>query len=186
MRCSELGHRVQVASERPRGPGRWAWVVKPMRAIYLLTLLSICSPAGFAQSRASSRDALRMEDETLLAYRRAAAPYVAKARATYPAAKKRFLAGLPPGHIFAVMVRLQSVDHAKKEVQQADVFVDVRAIKNGKIYGRINSPMPIAGHKRGDLISFPESEIINWVIQRPDGSEEGNAVGKFLDHYKPK
>ena len=127
-----------------------------------------------------------MEDEQLLAYRRAVAPYVAKARATYPAAKKRFLAGLPSGHKFAVMARLQAIDHAKKEVQQADVFVDVHAIKGGKIYGRINSPMPIAGYKRGDLISFPESEILDWVIARPDGSEEGNAVGKFLDHYKQK
>ena len=127
-----------------------------------------------------------MEDEQLLAFRRAVAPYVAKARATYPAAKKRFLAGLPPGHKFAVMARLQFVDHAKKEIQQADIFVDVRSIKNGKIFGRINSPMPIPGYKQGDSISFPESEIINWVIVRPDGSEEGNAVGKFLDHYKRK
>ena len=127
-----------------------------------------------------------MEEEKLLAYRRAAAPYVAQARATYPAAKKRFLAGLPPGHTFAVMVRLETIDHAKKQIQQADIFVDVHAIKKGKIYGRINSPMPIAGYKRGDMISFPESEIINWLIQRPDGSEEGNAVGKFVDRYKPQ
>lgn len=157
-----------------------------LRAVYLLALLASFSPSGLGQSRASSQDAVRMEDEQLLAYRRAVAPYVTKARATYPAAKKRFLAGLPPGHMFAVMVRLQTIDDARKEVRQADVFVDVHAIKNGKIYGRINSPMPIRGHKRGDLISFRESEIINWVIQRPDGSEEGNAVGKFLDHYKPK
>jgi Uncharacterized protein conserved in bacteria (DUF2314) len=157
-----------------------------MRPIYLVALLAIFSSAAFAQSPAPSRDAVRMEDQKLLAYRRAAAPYVAKARATYLAAKKRFLAGLPPGHMFAVMVRLETIDHAKKEVQQADVFVDVRAIKNGKIFGRINSPMPIVGYKRGDSISFPESEIINWLIQHPDGSEEGNAVGKFLDHYKPR
>jgi len=32
MRCSEPGHRVQVAIQRPRGPGRWAWVVRPTRA----------------------------------------------------------------------------------------------------------------------------------------------------------
>jgi hypothetical protein len=157
-----------------------------MRVFHLLALLAILSPSGFAQSRASSQDGVRMEDEQLLAYEHAIAPYVAKARATYPAAKRRFLAGLPRGYLFAVMVRLHGVDHAKKEVQQADVFVEVHGIKDGKIYGRINSPVPMVGHKRGDLISFPESEIINWVIERPDGSEEGNIVGKFLDHYKPK
>jgi hypothetical protein len=157
-----------------------------MRALHLLALLGTLSASGFAQSHAPSQDTVRMEDEKVIAYERAIAPYVAKARATYPAGKKRFLAGLPSGYLFAVMVRLHGVDHAKKEVQQADVFVAVHSIKNGKIYGRINSPVFIVGHKQGDLISFSESEIFNWAIQRPDGSEEGNVVGKFLDHYKPK
>ena len=84
------------------------------------------------------------------------------------------------------IAREQGIDKAKKEVQVADVFVLVHAIRDGKIYGAIDSPVLIVGHKRGDLISFPESEIINWAIQRPDGSEEGNYVGKFMDHYKPK
>ena len=156
-----------------------------MRALHVLALLTILSLSASAQTRVA-RDTVRVEDEKLIAYERAIAPYVAKARATYPAAKKRFLVGLPPGHVFAVMVRLHGIDHAKKEIQQAAVFVLVDSIKNGKIYGRIDSPVFIAGHKQGNLISFPESEIINWAIQRPDGSEEGNYVGKFMDHYKPK
>jgi hypothetical protein len=157
-----------------------------MKAVPSFALLTLCSSLILGQSQAYSQAVTRMEDEQLLAYRRAVAPYVAKARATYPAAKRRFLAGLPPGHTFSVMVRLQAIDHAKKEVQQADIFVDVHTIKNGKVYGRINSPMPIAGYKRGDSISLPESDVINWLIARPDGSEEGNYVGRFLDHYKPK
>ena len=36
------------------------------------------------------------------ALERAIAPYVAKARETYPEAKKRYLAGLPPKHTFFV------------------------------------------------------------------------------------
>src|SRR4051812_16336850 len=28
MRGSEPGHRAPLASERPRGPGRWAWIVR--------------------------------------------------------------------------------------------------------------------------------------------------------------
>jgi hypothetical protein len=93
------------------------------------------------------RDTSRFEDEQQIARERAIAPYVAKARATYPAAKKRFLAGLPRGHVFAVQMRLQGIDKAKKEVQVADVFVLVHAIKNGKIYGAIDSPVLIVGHK---------------------------------------
>jgi len=28
MRCSEPGESVAVAIQRPRAPGRWAWVVR--------------------------------------------------------------------------------------------------------------------------------------------------------------
>jgi hypothetical protein len=37
-------------------------------------------------------------------------PYVAEARATYPRAKRRFLAGLPPRHSFFVTVELRDGD----------------------------------------------------------------------------
>src|ERR1700730_18249567 len=43
-------------------------------------------------------------------YDRDREPYVAQALATYPAAKKRFLAGLPPNHTFAVWIRLWQKD----------------------------------------------------------------------------
>ena len=108
------------------------------------------------------------ENEKELARERAIIPYIKKARATYPVIKKRFLAGLPPGHVFAVMIRLQHIDKAKKEITVNDAFVRVDTIKNGKVYGRLD-PVFTVGYKEGDLISFPESEIINWAIQRPDG-----------------
>jgi hypothetical protein len=30
-----------------------------------------------------------------------------------------------------------------------------------------------------------EAELLDWLITKPDGSEEGNVVGKFLDTYRP-
>jgi hypothetical protein len=39
----------------------------------------------------------------------------------------------------------------------------------------------VDGYKRGDAYQFPESALTNWAIRKPDGSEEGNVVGKFLD-----
>jgi hypothetical protein len=41
-------------------------------------------------------------------------------------------------------------------------------------------------YKEGQRITISEDKIDNWVIVRPDGTEEGNYVGKFLDHYKPE
>jgi hypothetical protein len=113
-------------------------------------------------------------------YEKAIAPYVAKARATYPDAKKRFLAGLPAGYRFSVRVPLVDPDGTRE-----DSFVRVYEIKGGKITAGIESELGlIKSYKTGQQITFPESKIDNWVIVRPDGTEEGNYVGKFLDHYK--
>jgi uncharacterized protein YegJ (DUF2314 family) len=115
-------------------------------------------------------------------YEKAIAPYIAKARATYPAAKKRFLAGLPPGHRFSVRVALFDRNRARE-----DTFVRVEKIEGGQITGTIsNELLLVKNYKTGQRITFPESKIDNWLILRPDGTEEGNVVGKFLDHYNPR
>jgi hypothetical protein len=155
-----------------------------MRILQVLTLLGFLVQSGFAQPEVKAD--FRLENDKEVARERAILPFIAKARATYPAVKRRFLAGLPQGHQFAVMVRLYAINKAKKEVQLDDVFVSVDSITLDKIYGHINSPVFIPRYRQGQLLSFAESEIINWVILRPDGSEEGNFVGKFMDHYKPK
>lgn len=115
------------------------------------------------------------------AYDKAIAPYVAKARATYPLAKKRFLSGLPSGHKFVVRTRLTD-SHGKVE----DCLVQVESIKDGNITGTINRVDILDNYKAGQRVAFSESRIDNWLILRPDGTEEGNYVGKFLDHYKPR
>jgi uncharacterized protein YegJ (DUF2314 family) len=119
--------------------------------------------------------------EQFVEYDKAIAPYVAKARATYPAAKARFLAGLPPGYSFSVRVRLKD-SNGRRE----DSFLTVNKISGEKITGRLETVTLLRNYKTGQTISVKESEIDNWVIVRPDGTEEGNYVGKFLDHYKPR
>jgi uncharacterized protein YegJ (DUF2314 family) len=125
-------------------------------------------------------------EEQVDAYDRAIAPYVAKARASYPSAKKRYLAGLPPGYTFAVWIRLYQNDEKTRENRHEDVFVVVEQIKNGTIYGWINNKLDLlTNYQKGERIQFPESDVKSWVIVRPDGSEEGNDVGKFLEHWTP-
>ncbi|HMG04169.1 MAG TPA: DUF2314 domain-containing protein [Chthoniobacterales bacterium] len=119
---------------------------------------------------------------------RLAAPYVAKARATYPAAKKRFLAGLPPGYKFVVGLHFVQRDKRTGKVVVEDMLVHVERIEKGRVIGRLaNAPVLVRNIKYGDTVSRPESEITNWLIEHPDRSEEGNYVGKFLEkHYKLK
>jgi uncharacterized protein YegJ (DUF2314 family) len=129
----------------------------------------------------------RITDEKAILYDKAIAPYIAKARATYPAAKQRFLEGLPPGYHFSVWIRLNQTDGKTGHNRFEDVFVGVESIKNGVVSGRIDSKITLlTNHKQGERISFPESDVKNWLILRPDGVEEGNYVGKFLDHYNPQ
>src|SRR5438270_12177964 len=77
---------------------------------------------------------LKMTKKKLAAYDRAIAPYIAKARATYPDAKRRFLAGLPRGYRFSVRVPLFDAD-GKRE----DSFIAVEKISDGKITGTIST-----------------------------------------------
>jgi hypothetical protein len=39
-------------------------------------------------------------------------------------------------------------------------------------------------HSSRQSITVPESEVLDWTIARPDGSEEGNFIGKYLDSHR--
>ena len=107
-------------------------------------------------------------------------PYVDKARATYPEAKQRFKDGLPPGHTFFVTTQPTDIDGLHEQV-----FIRVTKIRRGRIWGKIASDIGfVKGYRYDDFYRFPESELLDWLIARPDGSEEGNFVGKFLDEYQ--
>jgi hypothetical protein len=112
---------------------------------------------------------------------KAIAPYVAKARATYPQAKARFQAGLPQGYQFSVWLYLYDPDGTRE-----GSFIDVKKIAGGRITGTLSQADMLKTYKAGQTITIKESDIQNWLILRPDGTEEGNYVGKFLDHYKAR
>ncbi|MDB4906215.1 MAG: hypothetical protein JWO05_999 [Gemmatimonadetes bacterium] len=108
-------------------------------------------------------------------------PYVAQARASYPEARQRYLAGLPARQTFFVTVRL-----ADSLMHHEQVFVAVDSIVGTRIVGRIWSDIEsVAGYQLRQRIEFPETEIVDWMISMPDGSEQGNVVGKFMDTYGP-
>jgi Uncharacterized protein conserved in bacteria (DUF2314) len=112
----------------------------------------------------------------------ALAPYIAKARETLPEAKKKYLAGLPKNEVFFVTIKLY--DPSMKYEQ---VFVKVTGWKGESIQGTIASKLSlIQNHSMGEKLTCKESEVLDWTISKPDGTEEGNFVGKFLDTYQPR
>ena len=112
---------------------------------------------------------------------RAIEPFAREAHSSYPAAKQRFLAGLPPRHVFFVTIRLtDSLDHHEQ------VFLAVDSIVGRRITGRIASEITtVRGYAYGRPYAVQEADLIDWLIAKPDGSEEGNIVGRFLDNYRP-
>jgi hypothetical protein len=111
----------------------------------------------------------------------AVAPYVAQARATYPQAKQRYLAGLPAQQSFFVTVELRDAA-GHSEI----TFLAVDSLARDSIFGRIwNQINVVRGYRLRDRYAVAEPELLDWLITKPDGSEEGNVVGKFLDTYRP-
>ena len=96
-------------------------------------------------------------------------------------ARARFLSGLPKGELFLVTTPLRDNNYAEV------VFVLVDRIEGTQIVGRIASRINLVkGFRNGDAYQLAESDILDWTITKPDGSEEGNFVGKFLDTYQRK
>ena len=177
----------QPATTRTLPAGADPVVIKRMRLGVIIALIASATTFASAQTKAPIDKPQSMRgDKQHEAMEKAIAPYVAKARATYPAAKKRFLAGLPPKHLFTVWLPIDEQDKKTREPRREYVFVLVEKISAGKVYGRINNRLlALKNHHYGDRVQFPESRILNWCIVRPDGSEEGNYVGNFLDHWRP-
>jgi hypothetical protein len=152
------------------------------QAITLVVLTAVCSLAS-AYDPVLSPNAPKDKPApipSMVRFDKAIAPYVAKAKASYPQAKQRYLAGLPPGQSFFMTARLSDPDGRIEQV-----FIAVQSIKDGTVNGRIWSEvLQVKGYRRGEAYSFREADMIDWLISKPDGSEEGNLVGKFLDTYK--
>lgn len=105
------------------------------------------------------------------------APYVEQARKTLPAVKERYLKGLPLGQSLSVTTRL--LDSDSKQMEQ--VFVTVVSWNKDYIEGTLNSEVKLNNYKFGEPLLVLEKDVLDWTILRPDGSEEGNILGKFLD-----
>jgi uncharacterized protein YegJ (DUF2314 family) len=158
-----------------------------MKKLICLFALVACATAHGQDARLapnSPEDQPKTADsnEAYNAFEQAIAPYVAKARETYPDAKRRFMSGQLGTRPFFVKIRLN--ENGRYE----DSFVHVLVIdeKSGDISGKIANDIQILhNYRNGQRIIAHEADVLDWVIANPDGSEEGNLVGKFLDNYRP-
>ena len=146
-----------------------------------ITIVLCCIAVSYGFGHPPERLVEGHGDKAAKSLDRTLAPLTAKAKATFPQAKKRFLAGLPRGEIFYVLTRLYGDHGAKTE----DVYVVVREMARGEIRGVIDSDvLLVKGYRKGELVAFPEARLIDWSILHTNGVEEGNVVGKYFDRHK--
>lgn len=101
----------------------------------------------------------------------------ADALKTWPDVKKRFVDGLPDRHSLFVTLLLSEPGGGSEYV-----FVAVDEIVGGKIRGRVwNDVQVVKGLHVRAPIEIPEGAISDWMIAKPDGSEEGNVIGNYID-----
>ena len=121
------------------------------------------------------------QDQSAVASKATFDSIVVEAQRTYPDAKRRFLTGLPKGQKFFVWGRVQD-SNGKYEA----VFIRVQSIAQGKIKGRIASDHPLfPDDGKGRHYSLAETNLVDWIIDKPDGSREGDLVGKLLGRQRP-
>jgi uncharacterized protein YegJ (DUF2314 family) len=112
---------------------------------------------------------------------KAVEPYAAKARASYPDARRRFLDRSLPRRSMFVTTRLHDASGHDEQV-----FVAVDSIVGSKIHGTLASEIGVVqGYRYGQPYSLSEDDLVDWMFANPDGTEEGNVVGKFMDTYVP-
>jgi hypothetical protein len=148
----------------------------------LVAALVLVVPAAEAQlaDNAPADQPLGLDRQGMEELQARIRPLVAEARRTYPAARDRYLRGLPEGHTFFVTTQLSD-----EQGRAEQIFVQVQSIEGTRIAGSIASEIQlIEGYAHGDRYEFDEDEVVDWLIARPDGTEEGNIIGKFLDDYQ--
>lgn len=101
-----------------------------------------------------------------------------EARSHLPEMKKLFLAGLQPGYSIMVKVPFPTGNDGGNEW----MWVEVTEWNSSKMEGILqNDPYQIPDLKAGALVKFEEAEIFDYMLNKPDGTVEGNETSKIIE-----
>jgi len=104
-----------------------------------------------------------------------AAP-ITKARRSLHHIRKRYQSGLASSENLILTARIFDDNGVFEQV-----FAQVQEWTNDSITAIITSDLDtVREYRKGQAITFSEKHVLDWVILRADGSEEGNFVGKYL------
>ncbi|WP_139925324.1 hypothetical protein [Hymenobacter sp. DG01] len=99
-----------------------------------------------------------------------------EARRTLPQARQRYLRGLPAGTGFYLTARVLN-----EAATPEPVVILVDTWQGTHISGRIVRLAPDGRPTPGATADFEETAVLDWILLRANGAEEGNFLGKYLD-----
>lgn len=172
-------HRSTLAHRKTWKRAKW---MLPLIFCVLALVLSACQAEPKNKGTVSPLAANAPVDEPKGFYNETEydsliAPSVRQALSTLPESKKRYLNGLPAGEVFFVSTKLRDPDGNGETV-----FVEVKQWNEDQIQGIIaNELNNLKTYEFQQKITLAEADVIDWTISKPDGSEEGNFVGKFIE-----
>lgn len=109
------------------------------------------------------------------------APYIEKAKATFPAVKKKYIAGDYVREKRELDVQIDLVD---KDGTKEMVFIVVIQCLGNRFQGIVaNEIQFLKEYHKGDTVSFVQDQVKNWVVVDSKGNEEGNFVGKAIEAF---
>lgn len=109
------------------------------------------------------------------------APYIEKAKSTFPAVKKKYIAGDYVREKRELDVQIELTD---KDGTKEMVFVYVTQCLGNRFQGIVTNDIQfLKEYKKGDEVSFTQDQVKNWVVVDSLGNEEGNFVGKAIEAF---
>ena len=62
------------------------------------------------------------------------------------------------------------------------IWVDhLQFLPNDNFSGKLaNQPKLLTGKKKGDEVTFAKADIVDWISQNPDGTQDGDFTGEVL------
>ncbi|GGF01081.1 hypothetical protein [Hymenobacter cavernae] len=104
-----------------------------------------------------------------------AAP-ILRAHRSLPHTKQRYLLGLESDEKLLLTARIFDKSGVFEQV-----FAEVQDWSRDSITAVIVSDLDtVREYQEGQVITFSEKHVLDWIITRSDGSEEGNFVGKYI------
>ncbi len=147
-----------------------------MKKILLFSLIIMFQVSAFATTKDTPAE---IKGEVSNEFEDAIAPQILKAQQDLAEVKRRFQNGLKKDNTLYLTIRI-----ADQYGNVEQVYIKTYLWTDAAIMGQIsNNLYSVSGYRKGQSISFDESDILDWTLIDETGKEYGNYLGRFAKKW---